>query len=219
MLFAKYSRMDGLVTSDQWLGNIDQGGAGGSGWDAGYGTGDTKVQIGTVGFTWTVSPTVVVDATFGMMRFDQEATGSDVDQAYGLNVLGHPGDQRRLAPTRTTRGTTACPRSGSTVTRGSVASTAGARRSATRAARTTPSTPPGSRAATSSAPAWTSCTSGWTTGSPSSATRAGEFNHNGGYTALGPSGSPDQFNAYAQFLLGYQNSVGKSIQYELQTTP
>ena len=45
----------------------------------------------------------------------------------------------------------------------------------------------------------------------------GSFNFNGGATALGPTGSPNQFNAYAQFLLGLDFSTQKSVQYEILT--
>ncbi len=45
----------------------------------------------------------------------------------------------------------------------------------------------------------------------------GYFKFGGGATTLGPTGSPDQYNAYAQFLLGLTSSVNKSLQYELST--
>ena len=46
---------------------------------------------------------------------------------------------------------------------------------------------------------------------------AGGFWFNGGATALAPRGSPNPFNAYAQFLLGLTTATGKSLQYELAT--
>ena len=45
----------------------------------------------------------------------------------------------------------------------------------------------------------------------------GGFFFDGGATALGPAGSPDPFNAYAQFLLGLGTVASKSIQPETQT--
>ena len=45
----------------------------------------------------------------------------------------------------------------------------------------------------------------------------GGFAFDGGSTALGPTGSPDQFNAYAQFLLGLTNEAQKSVQFETLT--
>ena len=45
----------------------------------------------------------------------------------------------------------------------------------------------------------------------------GWFSFDGGATTQAPSGSPDEFNAYAQFLLGLPSYMTKSLQYELQT--
>jgi hypothetical protein len=45
----------------------------------------------------------------------------------------------------------------------------------------------------------------------------GYFLFYGGPTTLAPSGSPNDFNAYAQFLLGLPSYLTKTIQYELQT--
>jgi len=45
----------------------------------------------------------------------------------------------------------------------------------------------------------------------------GFFNFGGGQTALGPNGSPDQYNGYAAFLLGQTDNIQKSIQYILMT--
>ena len=46
---------------------------------------------------------------------------------------------------------------------------------------------------------------------------AGGFGFNGGATALAPRGSPNPFNAYAQFLLGLTTAASKSLQYERAT--
>ncbi|MEO8662625.1 MAG: TonB-dependent receptor, partial [Bryobacteraceae bacterium] len=45
----------------------------------------------------------------------------------------------------------------------------------------------------------------------------GFFNFGGGQTALGPNGSPDQYNGYASFLLGQTDNIQKSLQYILMT--
>ena len=55
-IWAKYSQMNATVNSDMWLGNPPDGGAGGYGFGDGSGVGDTKVKIGTLGITWTLSP-------------------------------------------------------------------------------------------------------------------------------------------------------------------
>ena len=46
--------------------------------------------MGTVGHTWTLSPTLVLDGNFGMQQQDQTVTGPDYGTNYGLD-LGIPG--------------------------------------------------------------------------------------------------------------------------------
>jgi hypothetical protein len=53
-------------------------------------TGDTKVYVVSVGHTWTVSPTLLIDGNFGYNRQDQVVTGPDFGKNYGLE-LGIPG--------------------------------------------------------------------------------------------------------------------------------
>ncbi len=93
-VFGKYSRMDALVYSDMWLGNPNASGtsgAGSYGWGAGSGDGDTKVQLGTLGATWTVSPTFLVDITLATSRFDQACIPPDFGVNYGTDIFGIPG--------------------------------------------------------------------------------------------------------------------------------
>ena len=52
--------------------------------------GDTRVYVGTVGTTWTISPTLVFDANVGISQQNQEVTGPDYGTNYGLE-LGIPG--------------------------------------------------------------------------------------------------------------------------------
>jgi hypothetical protein len=86
-IWAKYGRMDALVTCDFALGQ-----AGGTGLcDTGAGTGDTTVQMATVGHTWTMRQNVMMDGTFGFNRFDQSVTTPDFGQNFGLDVLRIPG--------------------------------------------------------------------------------------------------------------------------------
>jgi Carboxypeptidase regulatory-like domain len=59
--------------------------------------GFTKVYQATAGQTWTLSPTLLMDMTFGFGRQDQHVYGPDFQAGnYGLDVLGIPGtnDQR-----------------------------------------------------------------------------------------------------------------------------
>ena len=58
-------------------------------------TGDggfTKVWQFTTGTTWTLTPTTMMDITFGFSRQDQDVLGPDFqDGNYGIDVLGIPG--------------------------------------------------------------------------------------------------------------------------------
>jgi hypothetical protein len=211
--------MDGEVVNDQWLGNwTAQGGAGGSGWDSGYGIGETKVQIGSVGFTWTVSPTFVVDAVAGVMRFDQTCLGNDIDQAYGLDVLGIPGTNGAGGQENDSRYNGA-PRfdiSGGYTAFGGVDGWSPIfRDEGTENFSVNATYIKGAHDMRFGADIVHLWMDHW---QPELGHPRGRFWHNGGMTTLAPEGSPGQFNAYAQFLLGYQNQVQKSIQYELATT-
>ncbi len=86
-LFFKYSAMTALVHGDFGLGE-----AGGECvCDGGVGDGNTLVQIAGIGHTYTVSPTFLIDGTFGWTRFGQDVTPPDLGTNFGLDVLGIPG--------------------------------------------------------------------------------------------------------------------------------
>lgn len=86
-LWFKYSAMDALVHGDFSLGE-----AGGSCLCAGgLGDGNTLVQIAGIGQTYTVSPTFLIDGTFGWTRFGQDVEPPDLGTNFGLDVLGIPG--------------------------------------------------------------------------------------------------------------------------------
>ncbi|MGH9662134.1 MAG: TonB-dependent receptor domain-containing protein, partial [Bryobacteraceae bacterium] len=55
------------------------------------GFGDTNVNIPTVGFTYTFSPTFLMDGVFGYSRFDQTVGIPGQDKNVGLDVWGIPG--------------------------------------------------------------------------------------------------------------------------------
>jgi hypothetical protein len=56
------------------------------------GNGDTTVNMYTFGTTWTVNPTMVFDATYGISRMTHETTTQDATFGnFGLDVLGIPG--------------------------------------------------------------------------------------------------------------------------------
>src|SRR2546422_629422 len=83
-----YSAMKALVHGEFGLGQ-----AGGSCVCAGggLGAGDTLVQIGGIGQTYTVSPSFLIDGTFGWTRFGQDVRPPDLGTNFGLDTLGIPG--------------------------------------------------------------------------------------------------------------------------------
>ncbi len=86
-LWFKYSVMDALVSGDFGL-----GAAGGECvCGGGVGDGSTLVQIAGIGQTYTVSPTFLIDGTFGWTRFGQDVEPPDLGTNFGLDVLGIPG--------------------------------------------------------------------------------------------------------------------------------
>jgi hypothetical protein len=52
--------------------------------------GNTRIYVGTVGHTWTLSPTLVLDGNVGIEQMNQTVTGPDYGQNLGLE-LGIPG--------------------------------------------------------------------------------------------------------------------------------
>jgi hypothetical protein len=216
-VWAKYSQMNATVESDMWLGNPQDGGAGSYGFGDGSGVGDTRVKLGTIGTTWTLSPNLVLDGTIGLTRFDQECVPPDVGTNFGTDVFGIPG------------------------TNGAGLSGGDPRTSGM------PSFFVSGYADYGGVDGWSplyrndrsyngSTNLTWTTSKHDMRFGVdvvrlelshwqpelgegprGAFHFSGGATALGPTGSPDQFNAYAQFLLGLTTYVAKAVQYELMT--
>ena len=78
-VFAKFSTMLAKVSNLYFLG-VDDGGLG-----------DTNAYVATVGHTWSLSPTMLIDGNFGMNWQDQTAAGSDFGTDYGSETFGIPG--------------------------------------------------------------------------------------------------------------------------------
>ena len=57
----------------------------------GAGGGDTKTTVYTVGQTWTLSPTLLLDGSVGANVMQQSMTGPDYGTNFGLDVWGIPG--------------------------------------------------------------------------------------------------------------------------------
>ncbi len=190
--------------------------AGGPGVGADPGQGDTVVSVYTIGHTYAFSPNVILDGNIAYQRQVQSVKGNDFGTNYG-SVLGIPGlngpDIRQSGfPDITFNSANAyysqlgvpnwMPlfRTDENYTHGdSVSWTRGAH----------------------------SLRFGFdmvrfhlnhyqpelSNGGP-----RGALDFNGQVTALKGGAAPNQFNAYAQFLLGYSNEVQKGLQYILMTT-
>jgi hypothetical protein len=217
-IWGKYSQMNAKVESDMWLGNPQNGGAGGAGFGGnGSGIGDTKVKLGTLGATWTISPRLVLDGTLGMTRFDQTSIPPDIGTNFGTDVFHIPG------------------------TNGDGLSGGDPRTSGM------PYFDISSYEGFGGVDGWTplfrndrsyNASTNLTWVASKHEMRFGvdivrmELNHwqpelgqgprgylqfTGGGTTLAPTGSPNQFNAYAQFLLGQTTQAAKAVQYEIMT--
>ncbi|MDZ4796991.1 MAG: carboxypeptidase regulatory-like domain-containing protein [Bryobacteraceae bacterium] len=86
-VWAKYSRMNALVDCGYALGE-----AGGPGLcSLGVGTADTKVHVGSIGHTWALTPTLLLDGNFGVSYLDTTGTSPDFGKNYGTEIWGIPG--------------------------------------------------------------------------------------------------------------------------------
>jgi hypothetical protein len=77
-IWGKFATLDAEVIDNFSLG-FDKGSVG-----------DTRVYVATVGHTWTISPTLVLDGNFGANIQNQQVTGPDYGDNLGLD-LGIPG--------------------------------------------------------------------------------------------------------------------------------
>jgi TonB dependent receptor-like, beta-barrel len=77
-IWGKFATLDADVVDNFTLG-FDQGSLG-----------HTRVYVGTVGHTWTLGPSLILDGNFGVDIQNQEVKGPDFGTNYGLN-LGIPG--------------------------------------------------------------------------------------------------------------------------------
>ena len=78
-IWAKFGMLDAEVVDNFILG-FDQGSLG-----------DTRIYVGTIGHTWTLSPTLVLDGNFGINRMEQTVTGPDYGNNVGTDRYGIPG--------------------------------------------------------------------------------------------------------------------------------
>ncbi|MBI3210047.1 MAG: TonB-dependent receptor [Candidatus Solibacter usitatus] len=85
MVWGKLSRMDSPVNGQYVFGNLGGPAIGTEGF------GDTNVNIPTFGYSYTFSPTMLMDGVFGYSRFDQTVGIPGQDKNVGLDVWGVPG--------------------------------------------------------------------------------------------------------------------------------
>jgi outer membrane receptor protein involved in Fe transport len=85
MIWGKYSRMGAPVKGTYAFGALGGPALGTDGF------GDTHVNIPTVGYTYTFSPTFLMDGVFGYTRFDQTVSIPGEGSNVGLDVWGVPG--------------------------------------------------------------------------------------------------------------------------------
>ncbi len=78
-VWAKFGMLDAEVVDNFILG-FDEGSLG-----------DTRTYVGTIGHTWTLSPTLVLDGNFGINRMEQNVTGPDYGDNFGSDRYGIPG--------------------------------------------------------------------------------------------------------------------------------
>ena len=217
-IFAKYSQMNGKVYSDMWLGNPPDGGAGGDGFGSGSGTGDTRVRIGTLGLSWTL------------------VAEPDRGRDPGPDAL------RPDVPFRPTTARTSAPTSS-----GSRAPTVTGGANGDIRYSGMPGFGISGFESFGGVDGWTPLfrndrSYNFNTNATYTLSKhefrfgvdvvkmelnhwqpelgygpRGFFMFYGGPTTQAPSGSPDEFNAYAQFLLGLPSYMTKSLQFELQT--
>jgi len=84
-VWGSYSRMDSPVKGKYVFGELGGPAIGTDGF------GDTNVNIPRVGYTYTFSPTFLMDGVFGYSRFDQTVGIPGQDKNVGLDVWGIPG--------------------------------------------------------------------------------------------------------------------------------
>ncbi len=210
-VWAKYSQMNALVSSVPFLGE-----AGGRGFGTNGDEGDTTVRLATLGTTWTLSPSLVLDGTIGMSRMDQEVFVARYGTNVGTDILGIPGtngDGGSNGDIRTS-GMPAFFISGFEGLGGVDGWAPVFRNDRTYNLTANLTYVTGKHELRVGVDAVRMELNHWQ--SDLSSPRGGFF-FTGGATALGPRGSPDPFNAYAEFLLGFPTVASKAVQSETMT--
>ncbi len=209
-IWTKFSHMNADVSSE-----FAFGAAGGPAVPSGggTGTGNTKSYVGTIGHTWTLGSGFILDGNFAVTHRSHVTLPSDYGTNFGLDVLGIPGTN---GPDIRQSGIPAFNITGYTSLGNLNTWTPVVRdeRSYTFTQNATKLI--GSHDIRFGADVVQHQLDHW---QPEiGAGPRGSFTFNGNTTALNGGAGPNQYNAFAAFLLGMPNIVEKSLQYEKMTT-
>ena len=206
-MFVKYSMLTALSGGRFGLGAAGGGGIGGD-----PGLGDTNQYLATIGTNYTISPTMLLDATWGMTRMDQTAQGDDFGKNFGSETFGIPGtngsDPRQSGlPVFSFTGLSAW---GQTATWMPLE-----RKERSYTFTTNLSIIKSAHEVRMGFDSVRHQLNHW---QPETDNPRGAFNFGGGVAALNGGAATTLANSMAQMLLGLPNVMSKSIQYELMTT-
>ncbi len=209
-MFARYGYMQADVS-----GVFGLGAAGGDCLcDGGPGTGDTSVNLATVGYTYSFSSNKLYDATYGFTRMGHISSSADFGKNWGSEVFGIPGTN---GPDPRESGLPFFNIGGYSPIGNDNSWMPATRNDQSFATSQNFSIIHGSHEFRMGFDGIRHHLNHW---QPElGAGPRGELDFGEGLTALNsPSYTTTQFNAYAAFLLGLTSSVGRSIQYEKMTT-
>ena len=205
-MFAKFSAVKALSGAVPAFGELVGPGVGG---DAG--TGDTKQYLGTVGTNWALSSSLLFDATWGITDLDQTVQSVDFGKNWGTDVFGIPGTNGADANY-----------SGLPAFSFNTWSSYGQtstwmplfRNDRSYTLTTNLSWLKGKHEVRAGFDMVRHQLNHW---QPEVQNPRGAFDFTGNVTALKGGTSANQYNSWADFLLGYPTTINKSLQYILMT--
>ena len=204
-IWGKYGLMDAEVSCVFALGEA----GGGNLCDGpGGGVGTTLVQLANIGHTWVLSPGFLIDGTIGYSRMGQDVVGPDYGEDFGLKVLGIPGTN---GPDIRYSGKPIFQLAGYETFGNPNQWQPSFRKDAVYTHTTNVSWTRGAHATRFGFDVIRYHQNDWqpnVTGGP-----RGMFTFDGGSTALNGGPAPNQFNAYAEYLLGLPGAMRKALQY------
>jgi len=209
-LWGKYSMMDATVQDLFYLPFTTAGG------------GDTKVNLWSVGQTYTLTPTLIWDATFGSNTMDHASQGPDYGTNFGLDTFKIPGTNGAGVTGPGSAGQYADFYSGmpqfntglSTIGNNS-GWTPVTRHEFNYTLSTNVTKVAGKHEFRTGFDFVRLGLDHW---QPEVNNPRGQFSFGGGITGTPGYASVGGFNDYGSFLLGQVSSFGKSVQYEVMTT-